>query len=84
MAYSNFQIFLKISLAVIVQIVDLALRAIINYFQINIINSLIKKIKTNFIMSKLYLGYHNQNETKNIIIIIFVVVVVIIKGSTGS
>ena len=46
MTYNNFQIFLKISLAVMVEIID--------SFETNTINSLIKKkiFETNFIMSR--------------------------------
>ena len=35
MTYTNLQIFLKISLAVMVKIVDLALRAVIDSFEIH-------------------------------------------------
>ena len=41
--YTNFQIFLKISLAVLVEIVDLVLRVVIASFEIRTTNSLIKK-----------------------------------------
>ena len=49
--YTNFQIFLKISPAAMIEIV-VALRAIIDSFEIYIINSLVKKnFEINFIMS---------------------------------
>ena len=58
MTYTNFQIFLKISLVVMVEIVDLALRAAIDSFEIDTVNSLNKKKKfeTNFVMSKALFG----------------------------
>ena len=43
MTLTNFQIFLKISLEVMAEIVDLALRAPIDSLEINTINSLNKK-----------------------------------------
>ena len=66
--------FLKFSLAVMVEVVDLALRAVTGVFKIYTINSFIKKknkkIEINFIMSKVLFGKHNQNESKNTFIII--------------
>ena len=58
MTYTNFQIFLKISLVVMVENVDLALRAAIDSFEIDTVNSLNKKKKfeTNFVMSKALFG----------------------------
>ena len=50
MNHTNFQIVLKILLSVVVEIVDLALRAVIESFEIYTIHFLLKKIKTNFIM----------------------------------
>ena len=43
MTYTNFQLFSQIFLAVMVEIVDLALIVVIDSFKINTINSLIKK-----------------------------------------
>ena len=43
MTCTNFQIFLKISLAVMVEIVDLTLRVVIDSFEIYTINSSIEK-----------------------------------------
>ena len=72
-----FRFFGKISLAVIVEIVNLELRAVTDVFEIHTINCLIKKkIETNYIMFKVLFG-EVQPEQKNTIIII-------IKGSTGS
>ena len=72
MIYTNFQIFLTISLAVLVEIFDLPLGAVIDSFQIYIINSWIKKkSETNFIMSDA-LSTNKKNS------------IIIIKGSTGS
>ena len=42
MTHTNFQIFLEISLPVMVEVVDLALRAVIDSFEIYTINSMIK------------------------------------------
>ena len=58
MTYTNFQIFLKISLVVMVEIVDLALRAAIDSFEIDTVNSLNKKKSSRLILlcPKLYLG----------------------------
>ena len=51
--YTNFQILLKISLAVIIEIVDLTLRAVIDFFELYTVNSFIKKkFKIHFIGSK--------------------------------
>ena len=75
--HTNFQIYVKISLSVIVEIVDLALRAVIDSFEIYTINCLVtqKKIENSFIMSKALFGVaHPKQNTKNTIIII-------IKGS---
>ena len=53
MTHANFQIFLKISLALIVKIAVLALIAVIDSFKIYTINSMTKKkIENNFITSK--------------------------------
>ena len=43
MTYSNFHIFLKISLAVMIEVVDLALRAVIDSLEIYSVNFLLKK-----------------------------------------
>ena len=64
MAYRNCQIFLKISLLIMVEIVDLAPRAFTDFFE-NTINSLIKKnFETNFIMSEALfrVGQPKQNK----------------------
>ena len=42
MTYSNFHIFLKISLAVMIEVVDLALRAVIDSLEIYSVNFLLK------------------------------------------
>ena len=78
MTYTNFQLFLKIYLAVIVEIADLALRTVIDSFEIYTINSLTKiKFETNFIMSHALFGVaHSKQNEKNTVIII-------IKGSSG-
>ena len=56
MIYTNFQIFLKISLAVMIGIVDLALRAVIDFFELYTINSLVKKkSRLSSLCPKLYL-----------------------------
>ena len=62
--YTNLQIFLKISRPVMVKIVDLALKAIIDYFEIYNINSLIIKKNSRLISfcPKLYLEESNQNK----------------------
>ena len=74
MTHTNFQIFLKISLAVIVEIVDLTLRAIIDSFEIYIINSIIKKkLKLISLRPKLYLGVAQSKKNS-----------IIIEGSSGS
>ena len=53
MTYTNFQMFLKISLAVMVEIVHLALSDVIESFNTYTMNSLlVKKFETNSIMSK--------------------------------
>ena len=58
MTHTNFHIFLKISLAVIVEIFDLAWRAVIDSFEIYTTNALIKNktFEINFITSKSLFG----------------------------
>ena len=57
MTLANFQIYLKIFMAVMAKTVDLALRAVIDSLEIHTINSLIrKKLMTNLIMSKAFYG----------------------------
>ena len=63
--YTNFEIFLKISLSLIDEIVGLALRAVIDSFEIYTISSLIKKkSETNFIMSKVLLRVARSKQNK--------------------
>ena len=52
MTHTNFQIFLKISLAAMVEFFDLALRAVIDSFEIYSKNLPLKKIETNLIISE--------------------------------
>ena len=59
-----------------VKIVELALRAAMDSFEIYTINSLIKKNETYFIMYKVSFGVAQPKQYKNTIIII--------KGSAGS
>ena len=71
MTHTNFQIFLKIFLAVMVEIVDFAVRTVIDSFEIYTINSLIKKnFDTNFITSKALFILGSTSKTKKTIIII--------------
>ena len=67
MTDTNFQIFLKIPLTVMVKVVDLALRAFIDSFQTYTINSLNEKqnFETNFIMSKASIGVAQPKKKKN-------------------
>ena len=63
-----------------VEILDLALRAVIYSFGMDTINSSIKKkIKTNFIISEALFGVAYKKKTKNIIFVI-----IIIKRSSES
>ena len=60
-----------------VEIIDSALRAVIDSLKIDTMNSLNKKkIKTNFIMSKALFGVIHKKKTKKTI--------VIIQGNFGS
>ena len=70
---TNFQSFLKISLAVVVEIFDFALKANIVSFEIYIINSLIKEknFETNFIMSKNYLWGSTTKRKQKILLFFF-------------
>ena len=71
MTHTNFQIFLEISSAVMIKMIDLALRALIDFFEIDTINYLIKKnFDTNFIMSKALFGVAKPKQNKNTILII--------------
>ena len=54
MTYDNYQIFLKISLAIMVEIVDLTLRAVIDCLEIYAINSLIRKKNSRLISLCIY------------------------------
>ena len=53
MTYTNFQIFWRISVAVMVESVDLALRAIIDVFEIYTINILVENLL-------LYLKFYSE------------------------
>ena len=65
MTYTNFQIVSKISLVVMVEIVVLALTAVIDSFEICTINFLIQKnFETNFIMSKALVGVAQPKQNK--------------------
>ena len=68
MTHINIQIFLKISLAITVEIVYLALRTVIDSFQIYAINSSNEKksLETNLIMSKV--SFRVAQPKKTIII----------------
>ena len=62
-----------------VEIVDLALRAIINSFEIHAINSWIKKkIETSFIKSKALFALAKLKYKKS-----YFIFIIIIKGSSG-
>ena len=71
MTYINFQMFLNIFLVVLVEIVDLALRTVIDSFEIHTINSVIKKkFKTNFIMPKALFGVAQPKKKQKILLIL--------------
>ena len=65
----NLKIFLKISLAVMVRIVDLAQRAVIDSSEIYTINFLIEKNETNFIMFKASFGVAQLKQNKKILLL---------------
>ena len=56
-------------------IVDCALRAVIDFFEICTINSLLKKNSKLSHCVQSFIGQHNQNK-------IIIIIIIIIKGST--
>ena len=67
----QFQFFLKISLVIIVEILDLALRAVIDSFKIYTIHSLIKKkIESNFITFKASFAVVRRKQNRKILLLL--------------
>ena len=69
--YINFQICLETSLAVMAEIDDLVLRAVIGSLDIYTINSLIKKkFQTNFLISKTLFPVARPKQKKNVLLLL--------------
>ena len=70
MTHTNFQIFLKISAVVMVEIVDLALRTVIDSFEMHTMNSLVKqKIQGSFHYVQSFI-WRSTAETKQILLLL--------------